>query len=37
VVEVLTDARFDVEVRDRYTSASPSTPPSGWAVFVARA
>jgi SAM-dependent methyltransferase len=37
VVGALTDAGFDVEVRDRYASASPSTPPSGWAVFVARA
>ncbi|HEY7136934.1 MAG TPA: class I SAM-dependent methyltransferase [Acidimicrobiia bacterium] len=37
VVRALGAAGFDVEVRDRYASASPSTPPSGWAVFVASA
>lgn len=37
VIRVLTAAGFEVEVRDRYTTASRSTPPAGWAVFVARA
>jgi SAM-dependent methyltransferase len=37
IVEALTRIGFEVDVRDRYASASPSTPPSGWAVFVARA
>ncbi len=36
VRRALTDVGFDVEVRPAYTVATSSTPPSGWAVFVAR-